>query len=99
MMVTIDELRAALERVARQEETAGDLQLLRQALSTGEITAATDKGAVAIGGDASDLAVITGNGNVVNLFKDVDASILREALGVSASHWSRAQLAGGGFYD
>ena len=46
-MVTIDELRAALERVARQEGSADDLQLLRQALARGEITATSGKGAVA----------------------------------------------------
>jgi hypothetical protein len=87
MMVTIDELRAALERVARQEGTAGDLQLLRLALARGEITAATGERAVAIGDDASDLTIITGNGNVV--FKGVDTHALREALGVSAfSYWS-----------
>jgi Effector-associated domain 10 len=48
-MVTVDELRSALERVARQEGRAGDLQLLRQALARGEITAATGERAVAIG--------------------------------------------------
>jgi tetratricopeptide (TPR) repeat protein len=88
-MVTIDELRAALERVARQEGTAGDLQLLRQALARGEITAATGERAVVIGGDASDLVIITGTGNVLNIFKGVDAYTLRGALGVSAfSYWS-----------
>jgi hypothetical protein len=100
MMVTIDELQAALERVARQEGSDGDLELLRQALARGDITTATGKGAVAIGGDASDLAIVTGNGNVINLFKDVDASILREALDVSAfSHWSgRPASLGAGFF-
>jgi hypothetical protein len=79
-MVTIDELRAALEWVARQEGRAGDLQLFRQALARGEITAATGERAVAIGGDASDLAIITGNGNVVNVFKGMDAYALKGVL-------------------
>jgi hypothetical protein len=89
-MIAIDELRAALDRVAsKQEGSTGDLQLLRQALERGEITAATGEQAVAIGGDARDLVIITGTGNVVNLFKDVDARTLREVLGVSAfSYWS-----------
>jgi hypothetical protein len=82
-MVTTDELRAVLERVARKEESAGDLQLLRQALARGEITAVTGEGAVAIGRDATDVVIITGDGNIINVSKDVDARILweiREAL-------------------
>jgi hypothetical protein len=97
-MVTIDELRAALERVVRQEGSTGDLQLLRQALARGEITAATGERAVAIGGDASDLTIITGDGNIV--FKSVDAQTLREVLGVSVfSYWSgRPDSLGASFF-
>jgi hypothetical protein len=63
--------------------------LLRQALARREITAETAERAVTIGRDATDLVIITGDGNVVNVFKGVDARILREALGVSAfSYWS-----------
>ena len=79
-MVTTDELRAVLERVAKKEESAGDLQLLRQALARGEITAVTGERAVAIGRDATDVVIITGDGNIINVFKDVDARILWEIL-------------------
>src|SRR5687767_13373495 len=79
-MVTIDELRAVLERVVRQEESAGDLQLLRQALARYEIIAETGERAVAIGGDATDVVITTGDRNVVNVFRDVDARILWEIL-------------------
>jgi hypothetical protein len=81
-MVTTDELRAVLERVARKEEGAGDLQLLRQALARGEITAVTGERAVAIGRDATDVVIITGDGNIVNVFEGVDAHSLREVLEV-----------------
>src|SRR5918999_4829449 len=87
-MVTIDELLAALERVARQEGTVDDLQLLRQALARGEITAAAGERAVAIGGGATDMVITTGGGNVANVFRGMDARSLREALGVLAfSYW------------
>jgi hypothetical protein len=82
-MVTIDELLSALERVVMQAGGAGDLQLLQQALVKGEIAAATGERTMAMGGDASDLAIITGNGNVVNVYKGMNARILREVLGIS----------------
>jgi hypothetical protein len=77
-MATADELQAVLEQVARQEGSAGDLQLLQQALARGEITAVSGERAVAIGGDARDLTIITGDYNLV--FNGVDARILREVL-------------------
>jgi hypothetical protein len=77
-MVTITELQAVLERVARREGSASDLQLLQQSLARGEITAVTGEQAVAIDGDARDLTIVSGDDNLV--FNGVDARILREVL-------------------
>jgi tetratricopeptide (TPR) repeat protein len=84
-MVTNDELRAALEWVARQEGSDGDLQLLRQALERGEITAATGERAVNIGRDATEVVIATGDGIVVNVFKGVGARTLAEVAAAVAA--------------
>lgn len=75
-----DELKAALERLAAGAGTNADCQALRQALQARHIVVATGERAVALGRDATDAIIVTGNGNVVIAFKGGEAAAIRQAL-------------------
>jgi hypothetical protein len=81
------EVREALERLIAGDATSIDEELLRHALQSNQCSIAIGERAVAIGGDANDAIIVTGDGNIVPVFKGLDnntldtiARLVREAL-------------------
>jgi len=79
------------ERLKAQPETEDEffsaltltdtrLQHLRRDLQAGKITLATGDRAVALGRDAADALIVTGDGNVVLTFTGADAATIRQVL-------------------
>ena len=73
-----NELKAALQRLIDGNASEADRDAVRTALHTGVIV--TGEGAVAIGGDASDVIITTGDQNIVLSFKGADAATVLTAL-------------------
>ena len=73
-----NELKAALQRVIDGNASEADRDAVRTALNTGVIV--TGEGAVAIGGNASDVIITTGDQNIVLSFKGADAATVLTAL-------------------
>ncbi|MDI6793498.1 MAG: hypothetical protein QME81_11645 [bacterium] len=78
-MVELNDLKSAFERLAAGASNEADLQALRQAIQSGQITLATGERAVAIGGDATGVSVITGDNNVLLSFRGADAATIQQA--------------------
>lgn len=76
-----DDLKASLERFVDGTYTDADVAVLRRALQTGRITLATGERAVAAGGDITDAVIITGDGNVVHVYRGADAGTIRRLFG------------------
>jgi hypothetical protein len=72
------DLISALERLAAGNHTPDDLAVLQRARLAGQITLATGERAVALGGDATDAVIVTGDRNVV--FKGPNAEAIKQAL-------------------
>jgi hypothetical protein len=79
-MHSLDKLRASLERLAAGTATEIDRQILQQALQAREINLAAGDRSVAIGGDATNTTVITGDGAVLISFEGAEATIIQHAL-------------------
>ena len=73
-----DELKAALQRLIDGNASEADRDALRTALNTGVLV--TGERAVAIGGNASDVIITTGDQNIVLSFKGTDAATVLTAL-------------------
>lgn len=73
-----NELKAAFERLLDGTATDADRNALRLALTTGMLV--TGDRAVAIGGNASDVIITTGDGNIVLSLKGAGADAVRDAL-------------------
>lgn len=71
-------LEAALEGLLSGTETEDDRSAVRSALLTGVLV--TGGRAVAIGGNASDVVIATGDGNTILSFKGADATTIQEVL-------------------
>lgn len=82
-----DDLRASLDRFANGTYTEADVATLRRALQAGKITVATGERAVAVGGDMTDAIIITGDGNVVCVYKGGEAEAIKQAF-----HWTLEDL-------
>jgi hypothetical protein len=74
------DLRSILERIAASTNSDTDIQMLRNALQGGQIVLASSERAVALGGDANDAVIITGDGNRVYIFKGIDAEAVRKLI-------------------
>src|ERR1044072_5271637 len=72
------ELKAALQRLLDGNAGEADRDAIRTALNTGVLV--TGERAVAIGGDASDVIITTGDQNIVFSFKGADAATVLTAL-------------------
>jgi tetratricopeptide (TPR) repeat protein len=72
------ELKAALQRLIDGNAGEADRDAVRTALNTGVLV--TGERAVAIGGDASDVIITTGDQNIVFSFKGADADAVSKAL-------------------
>src|SRR5687767_2493359 len=79
-MASRDELRGALGRLVDGTAGEGDRRLVGDALEAGRIVVATGERAVALGGDASDAVIATGDGAVIQVFRGADAEAARGAL-------------------
>ena len=75
-----DHLDSTLERIVAGTHSDADIQVLRQALQEGQLALATGERAVALGGDVNDSVIVTGEGNVVHIFKSPDAEIIRRVF-------------------
>jgi tetratricopeptide (TPR) repeat protein len=75
-----NELKAALQRLINGDASEADRDAVRTALSTGVLAIATGERAVAIGGNASDVIITTGDQNIVLSFKGADAATVLTAL-------------------
>jgi len=73
-----DELQAALQRLIDGNASEADRDAVRTALNTGVLL--TGDRAVAIGGNASDVIITTGDQNIVFSFKGTDAATVLTAL-------------------
>jgi hypothetical protein len=72
-----------------------DISVFRRALQSGQIILATGNRAVAIGGNVNDAIIITGDGNVVKIFKGSDADAIQQIVKaelekISIDSYSRA---------
>ncbi len=72
-MADPNELKSALERLLSGTATAADLSAIRSVLVTGER-------AVALGGNASDAIITSGDGNILFSFKGADAAAMLAAI-------------------
>jgi len=61
------DLQQALQRLKDGTHTPADLEALRRAVHTGQVTLATGERAVAIGGSADGAIIVTGDGNIVQV--------------------------------
>ena len=73
-----NELKAALQRLIDGNASEADRDAVRTALNTGVLV--TGERAVAIGGNASDVIITTGDQNIVFSFKGADAATVLTAL-------------------
>jgi tetratricopeptide (TPR) repeat protein len=73
-----NELKDAMERLLAGTASDADRNALRNALANGVLV--TGERAVAVGGDASDVIITTGDQNIVLSFKGADAATVQEAL-------------------
>jgi HEAT repeat protein len=74
------EIKQALERLQAGITDTADLETLRRAFQAGQIVLATGERAVAIGGSVEDTVIVTGDNNIVSVFKSATAESVREAL-------------------
>lgn len=79
-MTEANNLKLALERLVAGIHSDADIQALRLALQAGQVTLATGERAVAVGGDVNDTVFVTGDGNVVRIFKGPDAEAVRKII-------------------
>src|SRR5439155_9318448 len=83
----LHEVREALERLIAGKATSNDEEFLRDTLLNNHYAIAVGERAVAISGNANDAIIITGDRNVVHVFKGLDdnaldtiSRLVREAL-------------------
>jgi hypothetical protein len=76
----INELRTILKRMAAKIHTNADLEILCQAFQIGQIILATGERAIAVGGDVTDAVFITGDENLVYIFRGTDAKVVRQIV-------------------
>jgi hypothetical protein len=77
-MLDANNLASALERIIAGTHSDTDIQVLRQALQQGQLALATGERAVALGGDVNDTIIVTGDGNVVHIFKGPGAETIHQ---------------------
>jgi energy-coupling factor transporter ATP-binding protein EcfA2 len=71
------EIKQALERLQAGITDTADLETLRRAFQAGQIVLATGERAVALGGSAEGVVIVTGDGNVVAVLEGANAAALR----------------------
>jgi hypothetical protein len=79
-MLEPDNLASVLDRIKAETHSDADLEVLRQALQEGHLSLATGERAVAVGGDVNDTVLITGDDNVLHIFKGPAAETIRQVF-------------------
>ncbi|WP_414571621.1 ATP-binding protein [Nostoc sp. CCY 9925] len=79
-MTDINDLREILKRLATKTYTDADIEIFRQSLESGQIVLAPGERAIAVGGDVTDTVFITGDGNLVYIFRGADAEVVRQIV-------------------
>ena len=77
-MSTFKALKRALDRLASGNGSREDQEVVSDALRDNQISFATSARAVAVGGDAADAVIVTGDNNIV--FSGAQAETIRHAL-------------------
>jgi formylglycine-generating enzyme required for sulfatase activity len=80
MALTQEQIQEILNRIEAGKQDENDLSALRRAFDSGQITLATGNKAVALGGDANDAVIITGDNNIVRLYERFDLEVIRDLL-------------------
>ena len=75
-----NELKATLQRLIDGNASEVDRDAVRTARNTGVLVIVTGERAVAIGGNASDVIITTGDQNIMFSFKGADAATVLTAL-------------------
>jgi hypothetical protein len=86
-MTNSAELKAVLDRIEVGTYSQTDIEMLHRALAAGDVTIATGQRAVALGGDATDSVIITGDGNTVRFVKAPTAPVIQQALRETLSEY------------
>jgi hypothetical protein len=71
------QLAEILERIGHGQETPEDINILRHAVRTGQVTLATGERAVALGGSADEAIIVTGDNNVIMVFRGIAAETVQ----------------------
>ena len=79
-MARIEEIRGALLALVAGTASDADLELVREALASGQLQRLTGERAVAVGGDANGSTFVTGDKNVVVSFPAADAAAIDRAF-------------------
>ncbi|SRR6266852_8857061 len=79
-MADSNTLKAALLQLVAGNATDSEREIVKRALQNDQITLVTGDRAVALGGNATDAVIVTGNGNIVQVFQDVDDNTLRSII-------------------
>jgi len=74
------DLVSTIRRLVEGIATDAEREAVKEALNAGRLALATGDRAAAIGGDATDAIIVTGDGNVVTVFKGLEAAALKLAL-------------------
>jgi len=69
-----------LERLRRDALRPDDISTLLKAIQNGTLTIVAGERAVAVGGNVEDTLVVTGDGNVISVFKGAEADALRRTV-------------------
>ncbi|MFB3149014.1 MAG: hypothetical protein ACE10M_00430 [Alphaproteobacteria bacterium] len=79
-MASIEEIGVALLALVEGNASDVDLELVREALASGQLQRLTGERAVAVGGDANGSTFVTGDKNVVVSFPAADAAAIDRAF-------------------
>jgi formylglycine-generating enzyme required for sulfatase activity len=78
--LTKEQIQEIFDKITSGNYAESDLSTLRQALDQGEISLATGDRAVALGGDANDTVIVTGDNNIVRVNRQIDVEAMRQIL-------------------
>ena len=71
------DLKQVLQRLQEGSRDPADLEALHRAIASGQVILATGERAVAMGGSANDVIIVTGDNDIITVFKGPDADALR----------------------
>lgn len=75
-MFTTSDLPSILDRIANNTYTDADLSALQHTIDENQYFIVTGERAVAVGGDTTDAIIVTGDNNVIRIYKGSDAETI-----------------------